>query len=387
MNIGKSGASFSTGVKGASVTLGKNGIYSNVGIPGTGFSNRNKVLGFNSNKSNKEYRVQALNLEVEPQLNDAGELILFKGGAQLDDDLHKRALSQNKDIFLSWLNGKCEDLNKITMCATNFHYDTSDPKAEPVRYEKVPFNEFSPTKKAIRNKAWWSIFLWGGWKKEHLNKIKKINDTESEEYEVELRSWMDKKNKFEKEQHEHEELINTKRYSDKESMKKCLELFLSEIDFPRETLVSLEIEEDLTTLWLDVDLPEIEELPIKIAKVQKRPLGIKYKEKSETCLRKEYKNIVHSILFKITGESFFYLPNIDKIFISGYSQRADKKSGQIKDEYLISAEIVRDIWSSINFKGLENIDVVDTFELFNLIRKMTAGGIFKPIVPFEYGKQ
>lgn len=43
MNINKSGISTSAGVRGASVTFGKNGTYLNTGIPGTGFYDRQRI--------------------------------------------------------------------------------------------------------------------------------------------------------------------------------------------------------------------------------------------------------------------------------------------------------------------------------------------------------
>lgn len=45
MNISKNGISTSVGVRGSSVTFGKNGTYLNTGIPGTGFYNRQRIGG------------------------------------------------------------------------------------------------------------------------------------------------------------------------------------------------------------------------------------------------------------------------------------------------------------------------------------------------------
>lgn len=45
MNISKNGISTSVGVRGASMTFGKNGTYLNTGIPGTGFYNRQRIGG------------------------------------------------------------------------------------------------------------------------------------------------------------------------------------------------------------------------------------------------------------------------------------------------------------------------------------------------------
>lgn len=50
VNFGLKGASLNVGAKGASVSIGKRGTYSNVSIPGTGISFREKI----SNNSRNE---------------------------------------------------------------------------------------------------------------------------------------------------------------------------------------------------------------------------------------------------------------------------------------------------------------------------------------------
>ena len=42
LNLGKTGVSLSTGVRGATVTAGKSGVHGNVGLPGTGLSYRTR---------------------------------------------------------------------------------------------------------------------------------------------------------------------------------------------------------------------------------------------------------------------------------------------------------------------------------------------------------
>jgi hypothetical protein len=45
INLSKSGVSGTFGGKGASVNVGKNGVYANTGIPGTGIYDRQKISG------------------------------------------------------------------------------------------------------------------------------------------------------------------------------------------------------------------------------------------------------------------------------------------------------------------------------------------------------
>lgn len=48
LNFSKSGISTSIGPRGAKLTIGKSGVYANVGIPGTGIYNRQKISGKNN---------------------------------------------------------------------------------------------------------------------------------------------------------------------------------------------------------------------------------------------------------------------------------------------------------------------------------------------------
>src|SRR6266545_7748269 len=67
---------------------------------------------------------------------------------------------------------------------------------------------------------------------------------------------------------------------------------------------------------------------------------------------------------------------------SGFSQRLDKATGKINDDYLYSVIIDRRRFSQINFEALETIDPIEAIEVFEMRRQMTSTGIFKSIEPF-----
>ncbi|WP_228721610.1 hypothetical protein [Klebsiella pneumoniae] len=52
----------------------------------------------------------------------------------------------------------------------------------------------------------------------------------------------------------------------------CLEEVFSQTEWPRETLVTFEVRPEESTVWLDVDLPEIEDMPDKVYSVNAREL-------------------------------------------------------------------------------------------------------------------
>ncbi len=152
------------------------------------------------------------------------------------------------------------------------------------------------------------------------------------------------------------------------------------ITWPRETNVSFDIEAD--TILLDVDLPEIEDMPDMQAVVNKTDLRLVWKDRSLSQRRKEYQTHVHAVAFRLLGELFAALPNVNTIVLSAYSQRADPRTGQIGDDYLLSVRVSREQWQQINFANLEAVDVVACFDLFAVRRKMNQRGDMSPIEPF-----
>ena len=54
VNLGKRGVSLSAGIRGANLTLGRDGLFGNVGIPGTGLSYREKLKGISSASSDRD---------------------------------------------------------------------------------------------------------------------------------------------------------------------------------------------------------------------------------------------------------------------------------------------------------------------------------------------
>ncbi|MDV2116875.1 hypothetical protein [Alcaligenes faecalis] len=98
--------------------------------------------------------------------------------------------------------------------------------------------------------------------------------------------------------------------------------------------------------------------------------------------RKRYMAHVHGVGFRIIGETFAALPVAQRITLSGFSQRHDPATGQLRDDYLYSVNVDRAQWSELNFQALEMIDVVEALAQFDLRRNMSRTGVFKAIEPF-----
>ena len=72
------------------------------------------------------------------------------------------------------------------------------------------------------------------------------------------------------------------------------------------------------------------------------PRPVTIKTLSDSKVTQLYMRHVNGIVFRLLGETFGYLPTIEEIVLSGYSQRRNKATGQIQDEYLYSVKVKRD---------------------------------------------
>lgn len=379
LNFGKRGVSVSTGVRGAKVTVGSRGTYGNIGIPGTGLSYREKIGGKSKSQS-KQKATTPRDFQAKIQLNvlEDGSIEIQDGGGNiLPPKYIKIARDQNQDVFDSWLTNQCREINSILDNALHIHINTPSSDTEvkfiPELYEVQKPIEPQAKKAGLMGKLFAS----------KKAKIDKENQEALERYKADYKQWEIDKNEFEENQRRKKFVIEEGRFKDPDAMADYLEYVLSTIDWPRETLIGLDVQDFGKRIMLDVDLPEIEDMPKKYASVAKNGLKLIIKNRSDTQTRKDYMNHIHGIGFRIIGETFSHLPTVEQVVLSGFSQRANPATGIVSDEYLYSVRTDRSQWRQINFNNLKQIDVIESLGSFELRRQMTKTGIFKPIEPFD----
>src|SRR6266850_139672 len=177
------------------------------------------------------------------------------------------------------------------------------------------------------------------------------------------------------------ERIEVRVLTDTEVMEEMLEKALKAIEWPRETNISTEVREGGRTVVVDVDLPEIEDMPKTTASVPGKGYKLSVKEMSPVKIQKLYMEHVHGIGFRIIGEGFAVLPSVQEVVLSAFSQRPNKATGVVTDEYLYSVRVKREDWSKINFANLGALDVVTALERYELRRDMNKAGAFQAIHP------
>lgn len=409
LNFGKNGlSSFSAGPRGASVSFGDRGVYGNVGLPGTGLSYRSKLGGGHSPSQRQATTKQPqgfTELEVALSLESDGELrFTTKDGILLPETLVREAKRQQKRLILSWLEEQAIAHNGLLDGLANIHLHTPPPDTR-ISYvcrhfpEPPPvvinYESFDKEKPSPPTAKWWGKLL--------PSKLREQQET----YERELDKWAQAKQRFEDEQEKSQKLyvrrlaeyrarekafnekemewkrvVEETRLTDRDAMASFLEESLQSITWPRETIISFELDDSGQQVWIDVDLPEVEDLPETQAKVNKRSMRLDYKKLSQLDTRRRYAQHIHAVVFRIVGEVFISLPTALNVVISGYSQRAQPATGHTQDDYLLSAIVERSKWEAINFSNLEAVDVVQCFDQFTLRRDLSRSMILTAIEPF-----
>lgn len=376
MNLSGSGIGWTLGPRGASIGIGKSGVYSNYGIPGTGISSRQRLSSPTSSQQQSHSDSATTTTKVAISVNDDGLLrfIASETGLPLSDAMVEVVKKQHGDAVRKLIQDKCDQINSQIEGLGNIHLFTPDLTAR-LTYAPHSFSTPPPTMGPLRRPGILARLF-----KSKMAKLVAANTATGEAHERDLSIWRDA-------MAEHDATEAVKRLFDDRvvagdvpAMERFLEDTLQDIVWPRETAVSFQITHG-KTVELDVDLPEIEDMPSKTAHAPQRGLRLTVKEVSPTQVSKLYMRHVHAIGFRIIGETFTSLPSVDRIALSAYSKRPDKATGKLTDQYLYSVVVTRPQWSQLCFGNLKSIDVIEAFDRFELRRNMTKTGIFRAIEP------
>ena len=371
MNLGLSGMSMTLGPRGASMSVGRQGPHVNLGIPGTGLSTRQRVSHSAGSQSSK--------MVVQFRLKDDGTVdIVDAEGLPLPPRLAKIARAQNTELLQNWLSQNCDQLNKGTEAILGIHLETPSPHEKPIACQRIPFDTPRPASPQLRSAGILEAII-----KPLRTRLEAHNAEMRNEHSKAVSEWERARAAHERTQRQLLRLFDPSINPTSEEIQDFILKVMGRIAWPRETTVSLEVSEDATRVQVDIDLPEMEDMPDKSATVAARGLKLNIKDRPESQRRREYMQHVHGVVFRVIGEIFHAWPRCMQIVCSGYSQRASKLSGQVSDEYLLSVRVSREAWNGINFKRLCDIDLPNCLGTFEIRREMSANAVFKSIQPFD----
>jgi len=349
----------------------------NVGASGTGLSFRQKIGGAHGSRQTLQAKGGSGKQSVTIEVNDDGSLNIHDGnGNALPKNVISLVKKNARSHIMGLLSTSCAKFNAISSDATEVHYKTPSPEYS-ASYDPKEFDELAPLCPPMKKPGLLGLFM-----KSREAKVEAENKTILEAHSKRVADWEKRKASFDHAELDQKAKVEFRIHHDLDVMDEALEEAFCGIDWPRETLISFDIFDEGKRLFLDVDLPEIEDMPTKAATVQERNLRLGIKDMSDAQVRRLYMQHIHGIGFRLIGEAFSALPTLEDVIISAFSQRTEAATGNVVDEYLYSLTVTREQWSHLNFKKLGAIDPVEALDQFDLRRKMTKTGVFKPIEPF-----
>ena len=261
-------------------------------------------------------------------------------------------------------------------------------KLKPGTYERKPFEIPKPTEDDVRSTLETEA-------RENVKGIfgRKKKEREFVEASLEKRladeqaRWEEKRSDFEAEQDEIEcsenERLNDEYEREKASlvaalsdedevMSSLVEDWLTDLTIPAD--VSAQIDCEGGHMYLDRDLPEIEDRPRTTAKRLKSG-QVKVVNKTQKQLKQEYATCVLGMAFFMAANIFDLNANISEVTVSGYTQRRDR-NGDMADEYIYSVRFPREQFRKTVVK--DPIEDINGFENRMKLGTTFAFGKIKP---------
>lgn len=376
LNVSGSGLGLSLGPRGASVSIGKRGVYGNVGLPGTGLSYRTKLSG-NSTAPSSQSAQSAPEL-VNPitiAIDGEGKLVCRDGaGTELNAAQSKMFLAQIEDQVGPFLESTAASMNADLETCLTIHKHTTPPG------KRIPFpasfdESGKPLPPALKEAGMLDSLLG------RRDAIDADNQALQAAYQVKLAEWNSERELFEQSRSNVIQAMSLVESNDIKAMEVVAEYLLNRITWPRQTDIGFGISSCGRVVGVDLDLPDEDEVPTTAATVGVNRLLIK--KRSEPQMRRDFVSLAYGAVFRVAGELFAGLPTIDKVVISSYVQRRCEGTGNIKDEYVMSAIIDRAGWSEINFDQIDMIDPSSAIGMFELRVKPDRSSRLQEITPFE----
>ncbi|MFA5546713.1 MAG: DUF4236 domain-containing protein [Sphaerochaetaceae bacterium] len=416
LNISKKGLGVSVGPRGAKVSFGPSGMYTNVGVPGTGLYIRNKINSSTRENSNTPTPTSTgttdRHFDVQVSIDDETgieSVKMFDRGQEVTDvsllrklraePIFKERLTKLREKTQSEIEEKTNVLIQIHKYSSSLpdwdkvreDYATQSPK----RYERRKFSIEKPTKEnayqILEDEAYKTVKAIFGLKK----KREEFIEQRLEKYfEGELIKWQREKDAFEEQEDEIEVAKNNQFQEEFNAWKSELQSilqptvefisqklneYLSVVELPVEFSVSFDVLDNGRKIYLDIDLPEIEDFPQKKSRILSTgKLSLKNKTPKEMKL--DYLKSVSGMSIYFASIGFSISPKVEEVIVSGYTQRINKATGNVDDEYVYSVK-----YDYLRFKDLDvgNIEPNLTLESFEHRIDSNSQYDLRPIIPFE----
>ena len=142
--------------------------------------------------------------------------------------------------------------------------------------------------------------------------------------------------------------------------------------------IQAEVLPEKDTIMIDLDLPEIEDMPVnKLSELADGTIKIKKKTKKEQY--EDYRTCVFGLGEYVASHAFTAVPQAKKIVVSAYTQRRSEKTGEAMDVFIYSVVFERTAFAA----GYQERDPYDFCQDQRSRLYVLASGVMKEIAPFE----
>lgn len=163
---------------------------------------------------------------------------------------------------------------------------------------------------------------------------------------------------------------------DEDTVENLVSTFMNNLELAYEARVNYELEGNI--LYVDLDLPEIEDLIDEYPVVSKNKIA--YKKKTSSMLKEEYARLVMSVGVFLSANFFDLSSFIDEIVMSGFTTTRDN-NGDLVDQYLYSVRYTREVFEKTDLSKLD--DLYQFILQFENRINLSSSNTFKPIKPYE----
>ena len=154
--------------------------------------------------------------------------------------------------------------------------------------------------------------------------------------------------------------------------------WIGESEAPIAFEMQAEVLEDKGAIMIDLDLPEIEDMPQNMLS-ELADGTVKIKKKTQKQQREDYKTCVFGLSEYVASHVFAVVPQAQKIVVSAYTQRRNEKTGEAEDTFIYSVIFERGSF----VKDYQARDPYDFCSDLTSRFYILASGVMKKIVPFE----
>jgi hypothetical protein len=393
LNASGSGLDLSIGPCGASVSVGPRGTYLNSSIPGTGLYSRERIGGDRS-AGNAQRQMQPLRRNQSADADRAvlQSLTVHGIGAQFDGEGGPVLLLDHlgsplapataalvwrylREPVIEQLKQQLEDKRKAIDALGDIHLRTPSPDPVPP-IPRTEFDDGSPSPPTPQQYHWFKRLF-----PAHRLAVDEANQRNAQNHERQLQDWRTRKEAHDQEMAERQRYDAMRFSSIRADLEAFLAWHLTRLDWPKETEVAFELSADASILLLDVDLPEIADFPDSYYTLLASGKEFRAKKIPDATRRTLYMRHVHGVGLRLVGEALAHVPRLQAVIVSAFSQRPNRATGAIEDQYLYSSRIGRVDWGRIDFAGLARMDPAAAYDLFETRRKVSKTGVFQAIEP------